>query len=265
MVGARVDGAVAELAEHGVRLVAVLERERRADGDRQVSADDAPAAEEAARDVEQVHRAAAAVGDAGLLAEQLAHDGGRRAADGQRGAVVAVAREQAVALLEGVDRADGRGLLADRKVAVAADPGPGVLLLGALLETADQGHRPEQPAGGAGVLQNAFLTLGSARHRAEPYSGKRLRSALMATPVTVPRLGSDMRSGVLIRFLVDEGDRVRRGDPIYELDTDKVTQEVEAEAEGVLLRIDATDGAEVEVGATLAWIGEPGEAPPSPA
>jgi pyruvate/2-oxoglutarate dehydrogenase complex dihydrolipoamide acyltransferase (E2) component len=87
----------------------------------------------------------------------------------------------------------------------------------------------------------------------------------MATPVTVPRLGSDMVSGVLIRFLVGEGDRVRRGDPIYELDTDKVTQEVEAEAEGVLLRIDARDGAEVDVGATLAWIGEPGEEPPSPA
>ncbi len=87
----------------------------------------------------------------------------------------------------------------------------------------------------------------------------------MATPVTVPRLGSDMHSGILIRFLVAQGDQVRRGDPIYELDTDKVTQEVEAEAEGVLLRIDAADGAEVEVGATLAWIGEPGEDPPSPA
>ena len=85
----------------------------------------------------------------------------------------------------------------------------------------------------------------------------------MATPVTVPRLGSDMRSGVLIRFLVEPGEQVRRGDPIYELDTDKVTQEVEAEAEGVLLRIDAADGSEVEVGATLAWIGEPGEEPPS--
>ena len=61
----------------------------------------------------------------------------------------------------------------------------------------------------------------------------------MATPVTVPRLGEEMESGVLIRFLVEEGATVRRGDPLYELDTDKVTQEVEAEADGVLLRIDA--------------------------
>ena len=81
----------------------------------------------------------------------------------------------------------------------------------------------------------------------------------MATPVTVPRLGEAMESGVLIRFLVEVGGDVRRGDPLYELDTDKVTQEVEAEAEGVLLRIDASDGAEYPVGATLAWIGDAGE------
>ena len=60
----------------------------------------------------------------------------------------------------------------------------------------------------------------------------------MATAVTVPRLGDEMRSAILIRFLVDVGEQVRRGDPLYELDTDKVTQEVEAEADGVLLRVD---------------------------
>jgi pyruvate/2-oxoglutarate dehydrogenase complex dihydrolipoamide acyltransferase (E2) component len=81
----------------------------------------------------------------------------------------------------------------------------------------------------------------------------------MATPVTVPRLGEEMSSGVLIRFLVEEGGDVRRGDPLYELDTDKVTQEVEAEADGVLLRIEARPGEEYPVGATLAWIGEAGE------
>ena len=81
----------------------------------------------------------------------------------------------------------------------------------------------------------------------------------MATPVTVPRLGEEMESGVLIRFLVEEGATVHRGDPLYELDTDKVTQEVEAEAGGVLLRIDAEDGGEYAVGATLAWIGDAGE------
>ncbi len=83
----------------------------------------------------------------------------------------------------------------------------------------------------------------------------------MAIAVKVPRLGDEMRSGVLVQWLVAEGDEVTRGDPIYELDTDKVTQEVEAEADGVVLRILAAEGDEYVVGATLAWIGRPGESP----
>jgi len=76
----------------------------------------------------------------------------------------------------------------------------------------------------------------------------------MATQVRVPRLGDEMESGVLIRWLVDDGAHVARGDPIYELDTDKVTQEVEAEADGPI-RLVAEPGATYPVGATLAWIG----------
>jgi pyruvate/2-oxoglutarate dehydrogenase complex dihydrolipoamide acyltransferase (E2) component len=82
----------------------------------------------------------------------------------------------------------------------------------------------------------------------------------MATPVTIPSLGDDVPAAVLIRFLVEEGSPVRRGDALYELDTDKVTQEVEAEADGVLLRVVGTAGVEYPVGATIAWISEPGEA-----
>ena len=85
----------------------------------------------------------------------------------------------------------------------------------------------------------------------------------MAQAVTVPRLGEEMESAILIRFLVAAGDPVKRGQPLYELDTDKVTQEVEAEADGVLLRIEATDGETYPVGATLAWIGDAGEQAPS--
>jgi pyruvate dehydrogenase E2 component (dihydrolipoamide acetyltransferase) len=81
----------------------------------------------------------------------------------------------------------------------------------------------------------------------------------MATAVTVPRLGDEMQSAILIRFLVGVGDAVRRGDPLYELDTDKVTQEVEAEADGVLLRVDGVEGVDYLVGSTIAWIGDEGE------
>jgi pyruvate/2-oxoglutarate dehydrogenase complex dihydrolipoamide acyltransferase (E2) component len=81
----------------------------------------------------------------------------------------------------------------------------------------------------------------------------------MASPVKVPKLGEEAVSAVLIRFLVEPGQPVRRGDPLYELDTDKVTQEVEAEADGVLLEVVGTTGVEYPPGATIAWIGEPGE------
>ena len=84
----------------------------------------------------------------------------------------------------------------------------------------------------------------------------------MATPVTIPSLGDDVPAAVLIRFLVDEGSSVRRGDALYELDTDKVTQEVEAEADGVLLQVVGTAGVEYPVGATIAWIGDTTEEPP---
>ena len=81
----------------------------------------------------------------------------------------------------------------------------------------------------------------------------------MAHPVIIPDLGDDAGGGVLIRFLVDEGTEVHRGDALYELDTDKVTQEVEAEADGMLLRVVGTAGVEYPPGATIAWIGDPGE------
>jgi pyruvate/2-oxoglutarate dehydrogenase complex dihydrolipoamide acyltransferase (E2) component len=85
----------------------------------------------------------------------------------------------------------------------------------------------------------------------------------VATPVTVPSLGDDVPSAVLIRFLVDPGAPVKRGDALFELDTDKVTQEVEAEADGVLLAVTGTPGVDYLVGATIGWIGEPGEDPPA--
>ena len=144
MERADVGRALAELHEHRVVLALVVERERDADGDRQLPADDAPAAEEVALDVEQVHRAAVAAGDARRLAEELGHDAVRLGADGQRRAVVAIAREHVVAGLERLDRADVGRLLADREMAVAADARAGVLLLRALLEAADQQHLAQQ-------------------------------------------------------------------------------------------------------------------------
>jgi len=80
----------------------------------------------------------------------------------------------------------------------------------------------------------------------------------VATEVKLPRLGQGMESGTIVRWLKTEGEQVAKGEPLYELDTDKVTQEVEAEASGVLLKIAVNEG-EVEVGRTIAFIGKEGE------
>jgi pyruvate dehydrogenase E2 component (dihydrolipoamide acetyltransferase) len=80
----------------------------------------------------------------------------------------------------------------------------------------------------------------------------------MADEVKLPRLGQGMESGTIVKWLKSEGDAVEKGEPLYELDTDKVTQEVEAEASGVLLKITVAEG-EADVGTTIAVIGEQGE------
>jgi pyruvate dehydrogenase E2 component (dihydrolipoamide acetyltransferase) len=76
----------------------------------------------------------------------------------------------------------------------------------------------------------------------------------VATEVILPRLGQGMESGTIVRWLKSEGEPVERGEPLFELDTDKVTQEVEAEAAGVLLKIAVAEG-EVPVGQIVAFIG----------
>jgi pyruvate dehydrogenase E2 component (dihydrolipoamide acetyltransferase) len=80
----------------------------------------------------------------------------------------------------------------------------------------------------------------------------------VATEIKLPRLGQGMEAGTIVRWLKSEGEQVEKGEPLYELDTDKVTQEVEADASGVLLKIAIAEG-EVPVGQTIAVIGEEGE------
>ena len=75
----------------------------------------------------------------------------------------------------------------------------------------------------------------------------------MATEVKLPRLGQGMESGTIVRWLKAEGDSVKKREPLYELDTDKVTQEVESDLDGILLKILVQEG-EVEVGSTIAMI-----------
>src|SRR2546423_14837759 len=80
----------------------------------------------------------------------------------------------------------------------------------------------------------------------------------MASEVKLPRLGQGMEAGTITKWLKSEGDTVARGEPLFEIDTDKVTQEVESDYAGVLLKIALPEG-EAPVGQTIAWIGEQGE------
>ncbi|HEV8462235.1 MAG TPA: biotin/lipoyl-containing protein, partial [Gaiellaceae bacterium] len=80
----------------------------------------------------------------------------------------------------------------------------------------------------------------------------------MANEVKLPRLGQGMEAGTVNKWLKSEGDTVAKGEPLFEVDTDKVTQEVESDFAGTLLKIVLPEG-EAPVGQTIAYIGEPGE------
>ncbi len=84
----------------------------------------------------------------------------------------------------------------------------------------------------------------------------------MAAEVFMPKAGMDMQEGTIIRWLADVGDEVHASDPLLEIETDKVTMEVEAPADGVLLVKYFDDGAVVPVVTIIGYIGKPGEAVP---
>src|SRR5262245_7367648 len=80
----------------------------------------------------------------------------------------------------------------------------------------------------------------------------------MANEVKLPRLGQGMEAGTITKWRKAPGDKVEKGEPLFEIDTDKVTQEVESDFEGVLLKITLEAG-EAPVGQTIAYIGKEGE------
>src|SRR5579864_9031412 len=84
----------------------------------------------------------------------------------------------------------------------------------------------------------------------------------MAFSVVMPALEMAQETGKLIAWRKKEGDRVSKGEPLLEIETDKAIVEVEAPADGLLVGIKAGEGAEIPVGQTIAWIVAPGEQPP---
>ncbi len=81
----------------------------------------------------------------------------------------------------------------------------------------------------------------------------------MAETITMPKLGFDMREGVLVRWVKTEGEPIQKGEVLAEIETDKATVEVESSAAGVVRKLLANQGDVVPVGAPIAIIGAPDE------
>lgn len=77
----------------------------------------------------------------------------------------------------------------------------------------------------------------------------------MAETVSMPKLGFDMREGILVRWVKNEGETINKGDVLAEIETDKATVEVESSAGGVVRRLLANQGDSVPVGSAIAIIG----------
>lgn len=87
----------------------------------------------------------------------------------------------------------------------------------------------------------------------------------MATEILMPKLGLTMTEGTIEEWKKKEGEAVSKGDIIVSVATDKLTNDIEAYEDGVLLKILAAEGETVECKAVIGWLGQPGEAVPGAA
>ena len=83
--------------------------------------------------------------------------------------------------------------------------------------------------------------------------------------IEMPKMGDTMEEGKILRWIKNEGDPVKKGESLAEVETDKVNIEIEAFAGGVLRKILVAEGASAPVGATIALIGSPDEPLPEDA
>ena len=73
----------------------------------------------------------------------------------------------------------------------------------------------------------------------------------MRVTITLPRLGMQMEEATIVRFCVAPGESFHEGDPLYEIETEKVESVIEATADGVMVEHLVTEGDDVEVGAPI--------------
>jgi len=81
----------------------------------------------------------------------------------------------------------------------------------------------------------------------------------MASDVTMPRLSDSMEEGTVLKWLVEEGAEVKRGEPLVEIETDKANMTYDADTDGTLIEIVAQEGDTLEIGEVIARIGDASE------
>src|SRR6186997_3308161 len=84
----------------------------------------------------------------------------------------------------------------------------------------------------------------------------------MATSVVMPALEMAQETGKLVSWLKKEGEQVKKGEMLLEVETDKAVVEIEAQTDGILGGVSAKTGDVVPVGQTIAWLLKPGESVP---
>ena len=87
----------------------------------------------------------------------------------------------------------------------------------------------------------------------------------MASNIIMPKQGLQMTEGTIIKWLKKEGETVNEGEPLFEMETDKLTITIDSTATGTLLKIVHGEGDLVPITETIAIVGEPGEAVDAPA
>src|SRR5258706_8737309 len=87
----------------------------------------------------------------------------------------------------------------------------------------------------------------------------------MALSVVMPALEMAQETGKVVSWLKQEGEAVRKGEMLLEVETDKAVVEIEAAGDGILAGVSARPGDVVQVGRTIAWLVQPGETLPATA
>src|SRR5450756_3029796 len=84
----------------------------------------------------------------------------------------------------------------------------------------------------------------------------------MAFEVVMPQLGLTMTEGTVVKWMKKIGESVKKNEPLFEVETDKVVQEVPSMDEGLLSKIVVGEGKPVAIGTVIAFLTAPGESAP---